>query len=70
MAITDYEIIKQIGAGGMGAVYLARDPRLDRLVAIKKLRIQTNIEEDVRKEVLQRFYREARTIANINHPNI
>jgi len=70
MAITDYEIIKQIGAGGMGAIYLARDPRLDRLVAIKKLRIQTNIEEDVRKEVLQRFYREARTIANISHPNI
>lgn len=70
MAIKDYEIIKQIGSGGMGAIYLARDPRLDRLVAIKKTRIPNNLEKDVYNEMVQRFYREARAIANLNHPNI
>ncbi|GIW22902.1 MAG: hypothetical protein KatS3mg068_1909 [Candidatus Sericytochromatia bacterium] len=68
--IKDYEIIKQIGSGGMGAVYLARDPRLDRNVAIKKIKLGVNVEKDVHKEVLQRFYREARAIASLNHPNI
>ena len=70
MAIKDYEIIKQIGSGGMGAIFLARDPRLDRLVAIKKTRIPNNLEKDVHNEIVQRFYREARAIANLNHPNI
>lgn len=70
MAIKDYEIVKQIGSGGMGAVFLARDPRLDRLVAIKKIRVPVNIERDLHHEVVQRFYREARAIANLNHPNI
>jgi serine/threonine protein kinase len=70
MAIKDYEIIKQIGSGGMGAIFLARDPRLDRLVAIKKTRIPNNLEKEVHSEMIQRFYREARAIANINHPNI
>ncbi len=70
MAIKDYEIIKQIGSGGMGAIYLARDPRLDRLVAIKKTKIPNNLEKDTHNEVVQRFYREARAVANLNHPNI
>jgi serine/threonine protein kinase len=70
MAIQDYEIIKQIGSGGMGAVYLARDPRLDRLVAIKKIKVPTGISKELHSEVVQRFYREARAIANLNHPNI
>ena len=70
MAIKDYEVIKQIGSGGMGAVFLARDPRLDRLVAIKKTKIPVNIAKDVHTEVVQRFYREARAVANLNHPNI
>ncbi|RYY00205.1 serine/threonine protein kinase, partial [bacterium] len=70
MTIKDYEIIKQIGSGGMGAIYLARDPRLDRLVAIKKTRIPGNLEKDVHNEIIQRFYREARAVANLNHPNI
>jgi serine/threonine protein kinase len=68
--IKDYEIIRQIGSGGMGAVYLARDPRLDRYVAIKKIKLNLNVEKDVSNEILQRFYREARVIASINHPNI
>ncbi|MFN8670717.1 MAG: serine/threonine-protein kinase [Candidatus Sericytochromatia bacterium] len=70
MAITDYDIVKQIGLGGMGAVYLAVDPRLERQVAIKKIKVPDNLDEQTHKEMVQRFYREARAIANLNHPNI
>ncbi|HJV23529.1 MAG TPA: serine/threonine-protein kinase, partial [Holophagaceae bacterium] len=61
-----YEIMAPIGAGGMGEVYKARDPRLDRLVAIKVL------PEHLAKhpESLARFEREARAVAGLNHPNI
>ena len=61
-----YEIISQIGAGGMGEVYKARDTRLDRTVAIKVL--PAHLAE--RPEVRERFEREARTIASLNHPHI
>ena len=55
-----YEILAPIGAGGMGLVYKARDTRLDRLVAIKQSAA----------EFSDRFDREARAIAALNHPNI
>jgi serine/threonine protein kinase len=55
-----YEILALIGAGGMGEVYRARDPRLDRLVAIKVSG----------ERFSDRFEREARTVASFNHPNI
>jgi eukaryotic-like serine/threonine-protein kinase len=55
-----YEILVPLGAGGMGEVYKARDTRLDRIVAIKTSRT----------EFSERFEREARTIASLNHPNI
>ena len=55
-----YEILAPIGAGGMGEVWKARDPRLDRIVAIK-----TSSEK-----FSERFEREARAIAALNHPNI
>src|SRR5258708_40053212 len=55
-----YEILAPIGAGGMGEVYKARDPPLDRIVAIK-----------VSKEKFsERFEREARAVAALNHPHI
>ncbi len=61
-----YEILGLIGAGGMGEVYRARDPRLAREVAIKVLP-----PEFVRDpERLARFEREARVLASLNHPNI
>jgi len=55
-----YEILASIGAGGMGEVYKARDTRLDRIVAIKRLKGQHTA----------RFEQEARAIAALNHPNI
>ena len=55
-----YEILALLGAGGMGEVYRARDPRLGRDVAIKISR----------EEFTERFAREARSIAALNHPNI
>lgn len=61
-----YEIIKEIGRGGMGVVYLARDARLDREVALKVL--PTSIKSNDR--VVQTFIREAKSAAALNHPNI
>jgi len=61
-----YEILSPLGAGGMGEVYKARDPRLGREVAIKVL-----LQEFARDpERLARFEREARVLASLNHPNI
>lgn len=70
MKIQNYEVIKQIGSGGMGTVYLARDPRLQRLVAIKKIKLPPDTQSDTRSELITRFYREARALASLNHPNI
>ncbi|MGI8469918.1 MAG: protein kinase domain-containing protein [Pyrinomonadaceae bacterium] len=61
-----YEIIKQIGAGGMGEVYLAKDEKLDRLVAVKIL----NEKFAQHESNLQRFTREAKAASALNHPNI
>jgi TolB-like protein/predicted Ser/Thr protein kinase len=58
-AVGPYVLIDRIGAGGMGEVWKARDPRLDRMVALKRLRVRSDA-----------FEREARTIAALNHPHI
>ena len=61
-----YHIIRELGRGGMGAVYLARERALDRLVAIKVLRSELASSPDSR----ERFRREARIVANLSHPGI
>ncbi|MGC1830202.1 MAG: serine/threonine-protein kinase, partial [Candidatus Acidiferrales bacterium] len=61
-----YEIVARLGVGGMGEVYRARDTRLDRTVAIKVLRDHLGESAKVR----ERFEREARTIASLNHAHI
>ncbi|MDP6947324.1 MAG: protein kinase, partial [Myxococcota bacterium] len=60
------EIIELLGAGGMGAVYKARQEGLDRIVALKVL--PEEFSHDVKFAL--RFTREARTLAKLNHPNI
>ena len=64
--VPPYRIIRQIGVGGMGEVYLADDTRLNRRVAIKFLPTHLASKEDVKN----RFYREAQSVAKLNHPNI
>ena len=61
-----YEVLSQIGAGGMGEVYKARDTRLNRFVAIKVLPVHLAEQPELR----ERFKREAETIAKLNHPHI
>ena len=61
-----YEIVAPLGAGGMGEVYRGRDTRLDREVAIKVVRGAVIVTPESR----QRFEREARTVASLNHPHI
>jgi serine/threonine-protein kinase len=61
-----YEIIRELGRGGMGAVYLAREKALERLVAIKVLRPELAASPESR----ERFRREARIAANLSHPGI
>lgn len=61
-----YEIERELGRGGMGIVYLARDERLDRPVALKILPPDLAKQVDTR----ERFLREARTAAQLSHPNI
>ena len=60
-----YAILEQIGAGGMGVVYRARDQRLDRDVAVKVLPVGSVTEEGAR-----RLRKEARSLSRLNHPNI
>ncbi len=61
----DLEVLEIIGVGGMGAVYKARQPKLDRCVALKILHVH---DDDPAFE--ERFNREARVLARLNHPNI
>jgi len=61
-----YEVLRLLGRGGMGAVYLTRDTALERLVAVKVLSLDKG--EDTASR--ERFRREARTAARLTHPNI
>src|SRR5438477_11618261 len=66
MQLGAYEILGPLGAGGMGEVYRARDPKLRRIVAVKILSPAFQTDPDR----LARFSREARSLAALNHPNI
>ena len=64
--VDHFRIIRLLGKGGMGAVYLARDIELGRKVALKVIRNKGRVTDEVRK----RFVKEARTTAKFNHPHI
>jgi predicted Ser/Thr protein kinase len=63
-----YEIEKSLGRGAMGVVYLARDPIIDRMVALKTLRV--DLDAEFAEEFRERFVREARAAGRLNHPGI
>jgi len=66
--INRYEVEKTLGRGAMGIVYLARDPLIDRKVALKTLRLDVGV--DVADEFRERFLREAQAAGRLNHPGI
>ncbi|MFQ5793342.1 MAG: serine/threonine-protein kinase, partial [Acidobacteriota bacterium] len=61
-----YEILSELGRGAMGTVYRARDPVLEREVALKMMSEALLVEDEMK----ERFYREARSAARLQHPNI
>src|SRR3954454_2342538 len=65
-SISHYEILEKLGAGGMGEIYKARDPRLNRMVAVKVLPASATGDPERRR----RFLQEAQAASGLNHPNI
>ena len=65
-----YQVEKELGKGAMGVVYLGKDPKISRVVAIKTMALSQEFEEDELEEVKARFFREAETAGRLNHPNI
>jgi serine/threonine-protein kinase len=63
-----YELLSELGQGAMGVVYKARDPVLDRVVAVKTINL--TLPKDELSEYEARFYQEARAAGGLNHPNI
>ncbi len=69
MKLGRYEIVRELGKGAMGIVYLAKDPVIGRLVALKTIRSAGHDDEEA-KEFQQRFVREAQAAGILNHPSI
>jgi eukaryotic-like serine/threonine-protein kinase len=65
-----YEVEKELGKGAMGVVYLGKDPKINRVVAIKTMALAQEFEADELDEVKERFFREAETAGRLQHPNI
>ena len=65
-----YQVEKELGKGAMGVVYLGKDPKIGRVVAIKTMALSQEFEADELQEVKERFFREAETAGRLTHPNI
>ena len=65
-----YKVLKELGRGSMGVVYLGKDPTIQRFVAIKTMRLDEIDNHDKLQEVKARFFREAESTGRLSHPNI
>ncbi len=65
-----YAVERELGKGAMGVVYLGKDPKINRVVAIKTMALSQEFESDELAEVKERFFREAETAGRLQHPNI
>ncbi|HUR41313.1 MAG TPA: serine/threonine-protein kinase [Verrucomicrobiae bacterium] len=65
-----YQVEKELGKGAMGVVYMGKDPKINRIVAIKTMALTQEFERDELASVKERFFREAETAGRLNHPNI
>ncbi len=65
-----YEIERELGRGAMGVVYQGRDPKFDRIVAIKTMALAQEFDADELADVRERFFREAETAGRLQHANI
>jgi len=65
-----YEVLKQLGKGAMGIVYLGQDPRINRTTAIKTFRFGDDFDPEDVKEMKEKFFREAESAGTLSHPNI
>jgi eukaryotic-like serine/threonine-protein kinase len=65
-----YEVVSELGQGAMGIVYKARDPKINRFLAIKTIRFSDEFEPDKIREIKDRFMREAQIAGKLTHPSI
>ena len=65
-----YQVEKELGKGAMGVVYLGKDPKIGRVVAIKTMALSQEFEADELAEVKERFFREAETAGRLSHTNV
>src|SRR5512133_2439086 len=65
-----YEILEVLGQGGQSIAYKARDPKINRIVAVKQILSKQGVPEQERADFLTRFMREAEAAGRLSHPNI
>ncbi len=65
-----YEILMELGKGAMGTVYKGRDPKINRLLAIKTIRFSDEFEENQLEEIKDRFFSEAELAGKLSHPGV
>jgi eukaryotic-like serine/threonine-protein kinase len=65
-----YRVLKELGRGAMGLVYLGKDPTIQRFVAIKTMRLDQIDNDDKLQDIKSRFFREAESTGRLSHPNI